>query len=261
VLIIVFVSIIVYFLVRLFEKAQHCRRRERIFWRLGKSSLVLSRSPERSEGEVEGKAGRLEERVLALERLVRNLLSPLMTKRRLRRVEVQLPDFLLFMSNALRASLSIRQALQEASQQVAAPLGDELRILKKELELGTGLEEALRNMVSRLPLKNLDLTATALITAHQAGGNLVHILDSLSEAIRQRLNLKQDIQVLTSQGRLSGLILSGLPIGFLLFMLLFSRERVAALLSTNIGWSLLIVGLGLNLAGFLWIRKIVAIEV
>lgn len=243
--IVIFISVSVYFLVRLLEKVENCRTKERILARLGNDS----------------KADSLEQRFLALEGLARNLISPLIRRRRLQVIEEQLPDFLLFIANALRASFSIRQALGEASQQMAAPLGGELRILQKELEFGASLEEALRNMVSRLPLRDLDLTATALITAHQAGGNLVYILDSLAEAIRQRHNLKRDVQVLTSQGRLSGLILSGLPVGFLLFMLLFSRERVTSLLTTNLGWSLLLIGLSLNLAGFLWIRKIVAIEV
>lgn len=140
------------------------------------------------------------------------------------------------------------------------PLGKEIHQLVQELSLGLSLQQALKNFSTRVPLEDVNLLATAITIASLSGGNLILTLETLSQTIRERLWLRREVKVLTAQGRFSGLVLSALPIGVLCFLTLSSVQDAKRFLSLPSGWLILIVGLTLNLVGFLLIQKITNIE-
>lgn len=189
------------------------------------------------------------------------LLSSHLRRRELQVIENQLPDLIAFLTTALKASLSLRQAFEEAALELPPPLDKEIHRLVQELSMGLSLEQALENLSARVPLEDLNLLATAITIASSSGGNLIFTLETLSQTIRERLSLKREIKVLTAQGRFSGLVLSALPIGVLCFLAIFSPQDLKKFLSLPLGWLILIVGLCLNLVGFLLIQKITDIEV
>lgn len=207
----------------------------------------------------------IEARQISPERLIERLrggfLESHFKRKRLQVIENQLPDLVTFLVTALKASLSIRQAFEEASLEIPPPIGKEIHRLVQELSMGLSLEQALENLSARVPLEDINLLATAITIALSSGGNLIFTLETLSQTIRERLSLKREVKALTAQGRFSSLVLSVLPVGVLCFLALFSPKDLLKFLSLPLGWLILVVGLALNLMGFLLIQKITDIEV
>lgn len=181
--------------------------------------------------------------------------------RRLRAIEEQLAELVGFLAAALRASLSIRQALAEAAEQLPPPLAEEIKIVAHELSLGASLDEVLQAMADRVGLEDARLLAAALTITSETGGNLPHTLDTLAATVRERLRLRREIAVLTTQGRYSGLILSVLPVGVLCLLAITAPLDLLRFVATPAGTVVLASGSALNGVGFLAIRRITAIEV
>src|SRR5450759_2805880 len=132
--------------------------------------------------------------------------------RRLTRFNDQLADMLNLMVNGLRAGYSTLQAMEAVSKELPAPICDEFRRVVQEMKLGIPMEKALENLLRRIPSEDLDLVITAINVQREAGGNLAEILDTISDTIRDRVRIKGEIRVLTTQVMYSGRFLSLLPI-------------------------------------------------
>jgi tight adherence protein B len=130
---------------------------------------------------------------------------------RLKAFNSRLPDTLALLSNALKAGLSLPQAIESVSQNAGAPIGDELKRVIQETKLGTSTPAALANMVRRVGSEDLDLIVTAIGIQSSVGGNLARILDGISHTIRQRVQMKSQIGAMTAQMRASGWIITLLP--------------------------------------------------
>lgn len=131
--------------------------------------------------------------------------------RRLRAFNRRLPDTLSLLANALKAGLSLPQAIETVAKNTTAPVSDELARVIRETNLGTPTPQALANMVRRVGSEDLDLIVTAISIQATVGGNLARILDSISHTIRQRVQMKGQIAALTAQMRASGWIITLLP--------------------------------------------------
>lgn len=131
--------------------------------------------------------------------------------RRLKAFNSKLPDTLSLLSNALKAGLSLPQAIDSVAQNATAPIGDELARVIRETKLGTSTPAALANMVRRVGSEDLDLIVTAIAIQSTVGGNLARILDGISHTIRQRIQIKSQIGAMTAQMRASGWIITLLP--------------------------------------------------
>lgn len=116
-------------------------------------------------------------------------------------------------------------------------------------------------MVDRVTLEDARLLAAALTITAETGGNLPHTLDTLATTVRERLQLRREVAVLTTQGRYSGLILSALPLGVLCFLAITVPADLLRFVATPVGLVVLVCGSALNGVGFLAIRKITTIEV
>lgn len=132
--------------------------------------------------------------------------------KRLMKFNDQLADMLNLMVNSLRAGYSIMQAMEAVSKEMPPPLCDEFRRLVQEMQIGIPMEHALQNLMRRIPSEDLDLVITAINVQKEVGGNLAEILDTISYTIRERVRIKGEIRVLTTQVIYSGKFLALMPV-------------------------------------------------
>jgi tight adherence protein B len=191
--------------------------------------------------------------------------------RRLHAFEGQLSDTLNLWVNALRSGYSVLQGMEAIATELPPPISKEFERVVQEVRLGLGLQQALANMLRRMPSEDLDLIITAVNIQREVGGNLAEILDIISYTIRERVRIKGEIRTLTAQGRLTGWIISLLPIGLGLVLYSINPEyggqmivKESPFLIPGIfpcGWLVLGIGGFMILLGILAVRKIVDIEV
>ncbi len=144
--------------------------------------------------------------------------------RRLTKFNEQLADMLNLMVNGLRAGYSTLQAMEAISKELPAPISEEFRRVVQEMQIGISMEAALANLLRRIPSDDLDFVVTAINVQREVGGNLSEILETISFTIRERVKIKGDIRVITSQVRMSGTVISLLPI-FLTVVLWFLNPK------------------------------------
>ena len=182
-------------------------------------------------------------------------------KRRLKAFAVQLPDALEMLARALRAGQSLAAGCNMVAGEMSPPVGKEFGRVFEEQNLGIPLEESLRAMTERIPNLDLKFFATAVILQRQTGGDLAEILDKIGSLIRERFQIWGQVQALTGEGRLSGIVLLALPV--LLFFVVYhlNPEYVMVLFTDDIGKKMLAVAVFLQVVGALVIRKIVNIKV
>ena len=137
---------------------------------------------------------------------------------RLQRFNEQLPDMLNLAVNGLRAGYSTMQAMESVSKELPNPISSEFRRVVREMQLGIPMEGSLDNLLRRIPSDDLDLIITAINIQREVGGNLAEILDIISYTIRERIRIKREIQVLTSQVLYSGRILAIMPVALAFFL-------------------------------------------
>ena len=137
----------------------------------------------------------------------------------------------------------------------------ELRVMLNEVELGSTLEDALGRLREHAQDDDLDLTIDAILIQRRVGGNLAEVLTNISLTIRERIRMRGEVKALTGQARLSGWLLSLLPIGIGIVLFLMDPEYMGVMLYTPLGRTLLAGGLGAEVIGFLLMRKIANITV
>jgi tight adherence protein B len=174
-------------------------------------------------------------------------------------VESQLADAVGSIAAALRAGLSLSQALAYAGREIEPPLGEMLRRTSSRESLGEPLERALTRWAEEVGSDDARLVNGVLALHRRTGGDLPRVLDRVAEALRERRETAREVRALTAQARLSGAILGLLPIGFFLFLLLTSRSDIAAAFETPAG--IAATGLGLLMQGvaFVWIRHLLRV--
>ncbi len=188
-------------------------------------------------------------------------------RQRLNRFNSQLPDMLNLMVNGLRAGYSTLQALEAVSREMPPPISTEFQRVVREVQIGIPLEQALDNLLRRIPSDDLDLVITAINIQREVGGNLADILETISATIRDRVRLKGEIRVLTSQVRFSGTALAVMPI--LLFFIIYrmNPHYMGQLIHPDnpaakpLGYCIIGTGLILIVIGYVVMNKISDIEV
>ena len=144
--------------------------------------------------------------------------------KRLNRFNEQLQDMLNLVVNGLRAGFSTVQAMEAVSRELPQPISGEFRRVVQEMQLGLTMETALDNLFRRIPSDDLDLIIVAINVQREVGGNLAEILDTISYTIRERVRIKGEIRVLTSQVMYSGRFLALLPIILSLVLWFINRS-------------------------------------
>ncbi|MCU0512700.1 MAG: type II secretion system F family protein [Anaerolineae bacterium] len=176
--------------------------------------------------------------------------------------ETQLPDTLGLWVNALRSGYSVLQAMEAIARDAPEPTMTEFQRVVKEVQLGIDMSDAMQHLLERIESDDLDLVVTAVNIQREVGGNLAEILEVISSTIRERIKLKGEIRVLTSQGRITGYLISFLPIALALFLNMASPGYMGQLFeSRECGWPMLGAGLTLIGIGTAVIQKIIDIEI
>jgi tight adherence protein B len=184
--------------------------------------------------------------------------------KRLVRFNEQLPDMLNLMVNGLRAGYSTMQAMEAVSKELPPPICDEFRRVVQEMQLGLPMERSLDNLLRRIPSEDLDLTITAINVQREVGGNLAEILDTISYTIRERVRIKGEIRVLTSQVVYSGRFLSMMPVFIVGALWFMNRPYMMMFFAPEtrvIGTAMLVFGALMVVAGYFVMGKISVIEV
>jgi tight adherence protein B len=181
-------------------------------------------------------------------------------KRRVKKFVGQLGDTITLMANSLRAGYSLLQTMEMVSRETKDPMGGEFRRVVREVGLGISHEEAMSNLLRRVPSDDLDLLVTAINIQHEVGGNLAQILTIIGHTIRERVRIKGEIAVLTAQQSISGYVITALPVGLGLIIFAINPGYILGMFR----WPYICMPIGaavMVILGFFAMKKITAIEV
>ena len=190
--------------------------------------------------------------------------SPLakwLDQRRRDKFNLQLPEALATMSNALRAGFSISQAFDSVVDQGDKPMSEEFAILQQQLKIGMTFEDALESLSQRVGSDDLTLVTTAILISRKTGGNVTEIFDKISETIRGRMRIERKVKTLTAQGRLQGIIVSALPIFLGVVMTIIKPKMMIPFLTSVTGVAAVLVMCALIALGWMIIRRIIKIDI
>ncbi len=182
-------------------------------------------------------------------------------KRRQKAFTTQLGDMLIMVANALRAGFSFMQAFELIAKEMDAPIGREVQKVVNEVNIGVDVETALDNMQKRVNSPDFELVVTAVVIQRQVGGNLAQILDTISDTINNRVRMRREIMTLTAQGRASGVVLALMPIAVGGIMSVVNPGYLTPLFTEPLGRMAIVVGIIMEIIGYLVIRRIVDIKV
>ena len=185
----------------------------------------------------------------------------LLRNRRLNKFGEQLPAALDLMSQSLRAGQSLPSGIQLVGAQVDQPLGPEFHLAFEQQNLGMTLNDSLRAMSERVPNLDLRFFVTAVVLQRQTGGDLAEVLDKISSLTRERFKIRGQIQALTGEGRISGVVLLAMPPVLFVVMMKLNYDYVMMLFEEPLGQKMLLGGLILQFIGAYSIKKIIDIKV
>lgn len=173
----------------------------------------------------------------------------------------QLPEALDLLARSLRSGNALTSGLETIADEMPDPIRLEFSAVVDEIKLGLTLKETFDNLCERVPVRDLRFFAIALLLQKETGGNIAEILDNISQLIRQRVQFSRQVKALTAEGRYSAGVLIGLPIVMFLYMYTFRNDYISLLWMDELGHVMIAGGILLQLAGAVFIRKIVSIEI
>ena len=182
-------------------------------------------------------------------------------KSRMKKFESQFPDALEFVARAMRSGHAFSVSLEMLHKEFSAPLADEFRRTFEEQNLGLPLEVALERLGKRVPLLDVQFFVSSVLMQKRTGGNLAGLLDNLAYLIRERFKLRGRIRSISAHGRISGLVLSMIPLVVAIMMFFTNPEYVLFFVNDPDGKLMMAICVGLQMLGFISIRKITDIGV
>lgn len=175
----------------------------------------------------------------------------------LRRVDDQVPELVRSLIATLRIGGDVHGALGAAADELSEPIGPHLRVAVRRVATGVSLDECLSALLAELPTQAMERVVEALRTGLEVGGDLEAILRFIGEQVRDRLDIDRQRRAATTQGRLSAIVVGGMPVAFLAMTGSSPSSPSRMLLTEPIGWTLLTVGALLEGAGFFWVHRVV----
>ena len=172
----------------------------------------------------------------------------------------QLTDLLQLMAGSIRSGFGLSQAMDTVATEIPAPAGEEFQRVKIEVQLGRELDDALRAMAVRVRSEDFMWGVEAIAIHREVGGDLADILDSVMETVSDRIRIRRRAHALAAEGRISGLVLSLLPIGMAIILFIINPDYMSELFLTEVGRVLIVVGLILMGIGVLWMRRITSFK-
>jgi tight adherence protein B len=182
-------------------------------------------------------------------------------KRRFKKFASQLPDALELVARALRSGHSLASGMHVVVEEMPDPISTEFAMCYEEQNLGVPIEQALRSLHKRVPNMDFKFFATAVAIQRQSGGDLAEILDKIGRIVRERFKILGQVQALTGEGRISGVVLMALPIALFFAVYYLNPDYVMLLFTDDLGRKMIAVAAFLQVLGAVAIKKIVAIKV
>ena len=182
-------------------------------------------------------------------------------RKRLRKINAQLPDTLDLLGRSLAVGHAFSEALNQVASEMPNPIAAEFRIVFEEQKLGLPTKAALDRLTERVPLTDLRLCVTAMHIQRETGGNLAEILEKVAQTIRERFKLMEDFRTMTTSSRGTAWILCGLPFGIVFLLTALNPDYMAVLLHDYRGHYVIAAALVLQLIGIITIKKILNIRV
>lgn len=182
-------------------------------------------------------------------------------KKRMKKLNSQLPEALSILANGLRAGFSFTQAMSVSANELESPIKDEFQRVIRDNAIGKTLDEALLDFSNRTDDEDIDMLITALIIQRKVGGNLAEILDTIGATIRDRMRIRGEVKTLTAQGRMSAVIISLLPFGVALFIFIMNPSYIMELFTNTFGIIIAVGAVIMQLIGMFIIMKMANIEI
>jgi tight adherence protein B len=182
-------------------------------------------------------------------------------RNRLSEFQAQLPGTLNLLSGSMRAGFSFAQGLESVANEASQPTRRELQRVFTESRLGRPIEDALEDSAQRMTSVDLMWAVMAIRIQREVGGNLAELLDTVADTMTQRERLRLEIKALTAEGRFSGWILGIFPVAFAGVLFLIQPDYMGVLFQESIGIMAVIASAVMTFIGFIWLRKILQIEV
>jgi tight adherence protein B len=184
-----------------------------------------------------------------------------MKNRRLARFEEVFPEAVDMLGRAIRAGHPLSAGIHMVGQEMAEPVASEFRTIFEEQRFGVPFADALMGMVDRIDLVDVRIFVTAVLVQREVGGNLAEILDNITTTIRARFKIRRQLRTYTAQGRMSGIVVGSMPIVVGLIFYAINPEYIRVLFEHPMGRTMLAFGITMQIFGYLWIRKVVNIEI
>ena len=181
--------------------------------------------------------------------------------RRMRAFEEQFPEALDLIARALKAGHAFATGLKMVADEMEEPVGPEFRKTFDEQNFGLPLKDSLENLTVRIPVLDVRFFATAVLIQRETGGNLSEILENLAHVVRERFKILRQVRVYTAHGRMTGYVLLALPAFLSVALMFINPDHMNLLFRERMGQQMLMAAIVMQTAGFLWIKKIVKIEV
>jgi tight adherence protein B len=190
-----------------------------------------------------------------------NLILKMRFKRRVQKFNDQLLDAMNMLASCLKGGLSLLQGFEVLVEEMPAPLSQELGLVVRENKMGIALEESLIRLNKKMNLEELGLVVNALLVARETGGELTKVFSRLSVTIRDNHKLRENIKTLTLQGRMQAVIMSFLPIVFVVWILSVNKHHFDIMLNSDLGRMLLVGAVLLQICGMFLIRMFSIIKI
>jgi tight adherence protein B len=181
-------------------------------------------------------------------------------QRRVAKFEEQFPEAIELMARALRAGHAMTTGLALVAEELPDPVGSEFRLVYDRQNFGMSMPDALRHLADRVPLLDARFFVTAVLTQRESGGNLAEILDNLGDVIRQRFRVRRQIRVVTAHARLTGWVLTFIPVVIGLAMAVVAPDNILVLIQDPLGIRLMLAAFVLWLLGYFAIRRLTDVE-
>ena len=182
-------------------------------------------------------------------------------KRRLEKFRYQFPDALVMISSSMRAGASLSVALENLVRESKAPLNQEFALMLRNQRLGVSFDDALLKMEERIPLQEFSLFSAGTRISREVGGNLADMLDALADTMFKTMQTEGKIKSLTSQGKMQGIVMSGLPLLMMFALNILEPVAMHPLFHSLLGWAVLALIAVMEFMGYMFIRKITDIDV
>lgn len=180
---------------------------------------------------------------------------------RLKRFEEQFPDALDLMSRALRAGHAFQTSMGMVADELPAPVGIEFKKAFEQQNFGLPLREVLDQLAERVTLLDVKFFVTAVTIQRETGGNLAEILDNLAHVVRERFKILRQVRVHTAHGRFTGYVLLSLPAALGIALTFINPDHMKLLFTEKMGQTMIFAAIIMQTIGYVWIRKIIKIEV